>query len=51
MIDPTSWFCTKSTCPAVVQNTIVYEDNSHITASYAKLRVPELDNALTAVLG
>ena len=50
VIDPTPWFCTTSTCPAVVQDTVVYEDNSHITAAYARLVTPELDQALTPLL-
>jgi peptidoglycan/LPS O-acetylase OafA/YrhL len=50
VIDPTPWFCTATICPAVVQNTIVYEDNSHITATYGLLRAPELGAALTKVL-
>jgi peptidoglycan/LPS O-acetylase OafA/YrhL len=50
VIDPTPWFCTTTVCPAVVQNVIVYEDNSHITSTYALLRAPELLRQLTEVL-
>jgi peptidoglycan/LPS O-acetylase OafA/YrhL len=46
VIDPTPWFCTADSCPAVVQNVIVYEDDSHISATYALLRAPELSRAL-----
>jgi peptidoglycan/LPS O-acetylase OafA/YrhL len=50
VIDPTPWFCTTTVCPAVVQNVIVYEDNSHVTATYALLRAPELGRALVSDL-
>ena len=49
VIDPTPWFCAASTCPAVVQNVIVYEDDSHISATYALLRAPELSRALPSI--
>jgi hypothetical protein len=49
VIDPTPWFCTAISCPAVVQNVIVYEDDSHISATYALLRAPELGRALPPV--
>jgi peptidoglycan/LPS O-acetylase OafA/YrhL len=49
VIDPTPWFCTASSCPAVVQNVIVYEDNSHISATYALLRAPDLQRALPPI--
>jgi peptidoglycan/LPS O-acetylase OafA/YrhL len=50
VIDPTPWFCTATICPAVVANTIVYEDNSHITATYGLLLAPELRTAIISVL-
>ena len=49
VIDPTPWFCTAASCPAVVQDVIVYEDSSHISATYALLRAPELRRALPPV--
>ena len=51
VVDPTSWFCTAEVCPAVVQDVVVYADASHVTATYALLRRPQLDRALAAVLG
>jgi hypothetical protein len=50
VIDPTTWFCTATTCPAVIQNTIVYVDASHITADYAILREPQLAAAVDAAI-
>jgi SGNH domain (fused to AT3 domains) len=51
VINTTPWFCTKSTCPVVIQNTIVYLDGSHITAAYALLREPELAAAIDSAVG
>jgi hypothetical protein len=34
----------------VIQNTIVYVDDSHITAAYALLREPQLAAAITSAL-
>ena len=42
VIDPTPWFCTTTSCPAVVGNTLVYRDTSHVTATYMKLLAPML---------
>jgi peptidoglycan/LPS O-acetylase OafA/YrhL len=46
VIDPLPWFCTERRCPAIVGNTLVYRDDSHITATYARLLAPMLDAAL-----
>jgi hypothetical protein len=51
LIDPTSWFCTATTCPPVIANQIVYADNSHITATYAKWLSPLLTDALRKITG
>src|SRR5262249_54011546 len=37
VIDPTSWFCTATTCPAIVGNTLVYRDGSHVSTTYIAL--------------
>jgi peptidoglycan/LPS O-acetylase OafA/YrhL len=42
VIDPTSWFCTTSSCPVIVGNVLVYRDISHVTATYARLLAPLL---------
>lgn len=46
MIDPTSWFCTATVCPPIINNIIVYADNSHITATYAKWLAPVMSVAM-----
>jgi peptidoglycan/LPS O-acetylase OafA/YrhL len=45
-VDPTDWFCLDGICPAIVGNTVVYRDSSHITPEYAALLAPFLERAL-----
>ena len=35
-IDTTPWFCSATVCPAVIDGTLVYRDNNHITAAYSR---------------
>ena len=46
VIDPTDWFCTDTVCPAVIGDTLVYRDGSHVTATYVKLLAPLLGREL-----
>lgn len=46
VIDLTRYFCTSTTCPAVIGGVTVYFDSSHMTATYAKTLAPYLGNAL-----
>jgi peptidoglycan/LPS O-acetylase OafA/YrhL/cellulose synthase/poly-beta-1,6-N-acetylglucosamine synthase-like glycosyltransferase len=39
-VDPTDWLCTKGGCPTIVGNILVYRDDSHMTATYAKWLAP-----------
>ena len=48
-IDPFSWFCGPKECPVIVGNTLVYRDNSHITATYAAQLAPLLAQALPTI--
>ncbi len=50
VIDPTNWFCTANECPAVVANTIVYRDDSHMTQHYSRALEPVLARSLTSEL-
>jgi peptidoglycan/LPS O-acetylase OafA/YrhL len=50
IIDPAPWFCTATVCPAVVGNTLVYGDDSHITGDWGVALEPQLNAALTAAL-
>jgi hypothetical protein len=40
--DLTNWFCTATTCPAVIGGALVYLDASHITATYSRSLAPAL---------
>ena len=46
LLDPTDWFCTATTCPAIIGNILVYEDNSHTTATYITWLAPEFGATL-----
>ena len=38
--DLTELFCTADRCPVIVGNTLVYFDQSHLTAEYSQLLAP-----------
>lgn len=42
ILDPTKYFCPTDICPAVIGNTVVYFDASHITATYARSLTAQL---------
>jgi hypothetical protein len=49
-IDPTSWVCRTDPCPAVIGRLLVFRDQHHLTATYARAlaerlyaRLPALD--------
>lgn len=42
VLDPTEYFCPSDVCPAVIGETVVYFDASHITATYARSLAPAL---------
>jgi peptidoglycan/LPS O-acetylase OafA/YrhL len=48
--DPTEWFCTATTCPAVIGNIVVYSDTSHTTATYISWLAPEFSAALGKIV-
>ncbi|HET9072310.1 MAG TPA: acyltransferase family protein [Acidimicrobiales bacterium] len=45
-VDVESWFCGASSCPVVVDNLLVYRDNSHITVPWATYLAPLVDDEL-----
>jgi len=49
-IDPMSWFCTATKCPAVINNISVYADGYHMSGTYAAWISPKLEAALAPVL-
>jgi hypothetical protein len=47
VVDPAAWFCTAAVCPAIVGNTLVYRDGSHVTSTYIRLLTPLLSPLLS----
>jgi hypothetical protein len=45
-----SWFCTAATCLTVVDNLLVYRDNSHITVPYATYLAPLVGDEMSLAL-
>ncbi|MQY26648.1 acyltransferase family protein [Nocardia aurantia] len=50
-IDLTDAVCQADVCPAVAGNVLVYHDEHHLTATYARTLAPELDRQLKPILG
>jgi peptidoglycan/LPS O-acetylase OafA/YrhL len=44
-VDP--WFCTATVCDAIVDNLLVYRDNSHITVPFADYLAPLVGDEMT----
>ncbi|MFF0487866.1 acyltransferase family protein [Nocardia sp. NPDC004068] len=49
-LDLTDAFCDNDVCPVVVGNVLVYHDEHHLTASYARSVAPELERRLGPIL-
>lgn len=45
------WFCGPVTCPVIVDNLLVYRDNSHITVPWADYLAPLVDDELAVASG
>lgn len=50
LVDLTQYFCTTDRCPSVIGDVIVYEDTTHITATYMRTLGPAIVDALQQVL-
>ena len=46
VVDLTKYFCTRTTCPAVIGGVTVYFDASHMTATYGRTLAPYLEQDL-----
>ncbi len=46
LVDLSERFCTDQRCPPVVGNVLVYRDSNHLTATYARLLAPDLQEHL-----
>lgn len=47
VIEPRSWICTATTCPAIVGNILVYRDDSHLSATFSHWLAPMVARSLT----
>lgn len=50
LVDLTDQFCDGMTCTAIRNGHIVYRDDSHITASYAKMLAPVLASRIVPII-
>jgi hypothetical protein len=48
--DVRPWFCTPSVCDAIVDNVLVYRDNSHITVPFADYLAPLVGDEMALTL-
>jgi len=51
LIDLSDIYCDDTTCPAVIGNVIVYRDDNHITATFARTLGSRLSRELQRILG
>lgn len=49
LLDLTEYICPTDRCPAIIGNVLVYRDNNHMTATYARTLVRPLAAALDAL--
>jgi peptidoglycan/LPS O-acetylase OafA/YrhL len=49
-VDVKPWFCTATTCPVIVDNLLVFRDNSHITVQYADYLAPLISDEVNLAL-
>ncbi|MDQ2950864.1 MAG: acyltransferase [Chloroflexota bacterium] len=50
LVDPAEWLCGPDVCPAVIDWTIVYRDDHHLTATMARRLAPLLEPTLLDAL-
>ena len=49
-IDPFRWFCTRTRCPVIVGNILLYRDSQHFVPQWSLFLVPVLKQAITHAL-
>ncbi len=49
-IDTNNWFCFEQSCPAVIDNIVVYHDVSHVSNTYAKYLTNLMESKLAPLL-
>jgi peptidoglycan/LPS O-acetylase OafA/YrhL len=48
-VDPTSWYCTSTSCPVIVGNIILYRDEAHQTPAWCNFIAPVFAAAIVPV--
>ena len=49
-VDVKPWFCAPTTCPVIVDNLLVFRDNSHLTVQYADYLAPLVSDEVNLAL-
>jgi peptidoglycan/LPS O-acetylase OafA/YrhL len=49
-VDVEPWFCTATTCPVVVDNLLVFQDETHISVQYATYLAPLVADEIQRVI-
>ena len=49
-VDLTDWYCSATTCPAVIGGVLTHRDPTHLTATFATTLAPALGSALRSAL-
>lgn len=49
VFDPIPWFCTKKICPALINDVVVYRDESHVTNTFVMTLYAQFDAAIRQV--
>jgi SGNH domain (fused to AT3 domains) len=49
-VDVKPWFCAPTTCPVIVDNLLVFRDNSHLTVQYADYLAPLVSDEVSLAL-
>ena len=49
-IDPTSWFCSPSSCPVIVNHIILYRDNAHMVPAWSRFVAPVLAASIVPIM-
>jgi hypothetical protein len=50
LLQTRDWFCTRTVCPTIVGNILVYRDDNHITTTYAEFLAPLLASTLSPTI-
>jgi hypothetical protein len=50
VVDPTTWFCTSATCPAIVANLLVYRNIAHMEPAWSRFISPVVAGAIVPIM-